>query len=141
MIEMTELQKLVVRAKESFDIAAAMDAFKPEGIAVQMKSGLILTGYTQPFADGNAAKDALRSVIPCFPTEDNPQRKVLDHFTIASVVLVTGTRGAKVSDSILRVFRGYPAFTNDAQLYVASPKSTGLSPPPILSVRCFDNQL
>ncbi len=122
---MIHIQDLIIRAKEAFDVANAMDASRPEGVAIQMQSGIVLIGRTRPIADGNAAEDALRGVRDSIPTGKG---KMSPHFVIAAVVIVNDSRVLKPTKGTFKALKNYPEVAADAQMYISSAKDN--APPP-----------
>ena len=127
---MTKLQDLLVRAKEAYDVAAHIETGSVSGIAIRMKSGLILTGYSRSVPEGDAAQDALRSAILCFPESGKQTpKKIMDHFTIAAVALINATGKIGATGVTMRILEKYPAIENDAHIYVAkNPTEEGEVP-------------
>lgn len=122
---MTHIHDLIIRAKEAFHVAKAMDASRPEGVAIQMQSGIVLTGRTRPVVNGNAAGDALRDVRDSIPTGKG---KMSPHFVIAAVAIVTDARTLKPTKGTLKELENYPEVAADAQMYISSAKDKD-SPP------------
>ena len=120
-IGLDKMETLRAAVKSAFDVASVMDVNRPEAVAILMKSGLILSGYTQPKSVSNlpqdAARDALRAVIPTFPESAKPGSKALDHFTIAAVIVLTVRQ--KIQSSTLATLSEYPAILDGAQVFHA----------------------
>lgn len=120
-IGMDKMEALRAAVKSAFDIASVMDVNRPEAVAILMKSGLILSGYTQPKSVNDdpqdAARDALRAVIPSFPESAKAGSKALDHFTIAAVIVLTARQ--KIQASTLNTLKEYPAVLDGAQVFHA----------------------
>lgn len=120
-IDLDRMEALRVAVKSAFDVASVMDVNRPEAVAILMKSGLILSGYTQPKSVNNdpqdAARDALRAVIPSFPESAKPGSKALDHFTIAAVIILTARQ--KIQASTLNTLKEYPAVLDGTQIFHA----------------------
>lgn len=127
---MTHIHDLIIRAKEAFDVAKAMDASRPEGVAIQMQSGLVLIGRTLLIANGNAAEDALRSVRDSIPTGKG---KMSPHFVIAAVAIVNDSRALNPTKGTFKALKNYPEVAADAQMYISSAKDKD-SPPTIQPV-------
>ena len=138
---MTQIHDLLVRAKEAFDIAAAIETVKPCGVAIRMKSGLILTGYGRSIAEGDAAKDALRSAILCFPTDDKVAPSILDNYTIAAVAVVNASGKISATGHTMKVLRRYNAVAEDAYVYMASPQTDGTYSPSVSNMMLIHNKL
>jgi len=119
-VTQSQMQCLRKRAKEEFDIASAMGA-KAEGVAILMRSGLIVAGYTQPAINGNAAADALRCVTPNIPSGKKPDSKAMDHFTIACAIIVTDAKNGNPVRATLNTLKDYLFVTGGAQIYIAKP--------------------
>ena len=125
---MSHIHDLIISAKGAFNVAKAVNASKPEGVAIQMQSGLVLIGRTRLIANGNAAEDALRDVRDSIPTGKG---KMSSDFIIAAVAIVTESRTLKLTKGTLNALQRYPEIAKDAQIYVSSAKYDGPYPPPI----------
>lgn len=127
---MTDIQRLANLAKQSFNLSVAVEAFRPEGVAILMKSGLIVTGHS--YERVNAANDALRSLKAVY---NSRQPESLDDFTImvAVVIVEPKTRKQKVyfkpSNILIDTLQKALPVEENAMLYVASSQSE--APPPI----------
>jgi len=139
---MTQLQNLSRLAKQSFDVAVATGAYRPEGVVIVMKSGLVLTGHsqTQPIIR-DAARDALRSIIPTYPTESKVKPAILDQFTIASVIVISSRKNTMPSRAMMDTLQDYPSIVEGARIYAASPKTDGINAPQIVHVLELRNSL
>lgn len=134
---MTQIHDLAYLAKQAFDVSVAMDFRRPEGLAIQMKSGLILTGYSHSYF--NAANDALRGLKQAY---NNTQPRILDDFTVAAAVVFVAekTRRAPAKDAdqsvdvppkffkpvplLIKALRRTLPVDDGATLYIASSYST-----------------
>ena len=110
-VDAANINKLKIRAKESFDLAVSYGANRQEGIAILMKSGLILTGYSQVSPDLNAAKDALRG--PLNDTTGHLSRqKIRGEFEIVAIIIVTKNEKSNPHKSTLKIINDFVGTSN-----------------------------
>lgn len=71
-----------------------------------------------------------------YPSEDdNIAKKVLDQFTIASVVLVTKAKNCKPVSANIGTFEEYPSLAKDASLYTVSHETQEGHMPAAMTIR------
>jgi hypothetical protein len=137
---MTEIQRLANLAKQSFNLSVAVEAFRPEGVAILMKSGLILSGHS--YERVNAANDALRSLKEVY---NSRQPESLDDFTIMTAVVIVEPKTRKQkeffkpSNILITTLQKALPVDENAMLYVASSQSMYVSPPIQTSIKLAKN--